>query len=140
MRADMDWRKAYRWSGLLLAAVFALVGVTFLVAADGVLAFFNQLSRYVGLPASPTQGTGFYLILAVGYMYLVTLLAYLMYRRPDVPWFPALLAHAKLASAVLSFGLFLFHRPFLIYLVNGLADGALGLFVLTLARVSRGPA
>jgi hypothetical protein len=133
----MDWRTAYRGFSLLLAIVFALVGLTFLLAADGVLAFFNQLSHYVGLPASPTQGTGFFLILAVGYMYLVTLLAYLMYRHPDDAWFPALLTHGKLASAVLSLGLFLFHRRFLIYLTNGLVDGLLGFSVLTLSRLRR---
>lgn len=133
----MDWTRTYRWAGLLLAEVFALVGVTFLLAPGGVLAFFNRLSPYVGLPAGPAEGTGFFLILAVAYMYLVIMLAFLMYRHPDNPWFPLLLTHAKLASAALSLGLFLFHRPLLIYLANGLVDGFLGLGVLVLNRIKR---
>ncbi len=133
----MDWTGTYRWVSLFLAGVFALVGATFLLAPGGALALFNRLSPYVGLPAGPAEGTGFFLILAVAYMYLVTMLAYLMYRHPDNPWLPLLLTHAKLASAVLSLGLFLFHRPLLIYLANGLVDGSLGLGILVLNRLKQ---
>jgi len=51
-------------------------------------------------------------------MYVVALLACLMYRHPGITYFPFLLANAKLASAVLCLYLFLAHQPYLIYLVN----------------------
>jgi len=67
-------------------------------------------------------------------MYLVSLLAWLMFRRPAEPAWPALLAQAKLASAVISFALFSAHRPYAIYLVNGIVDGLLGVLALALRR------
>ncbi len=63
-------------------------------------------------------------------MYLVTLLAYLMYRHPDEGQFPFLLANAKLASAALSLYQFLAHGPYLIYLANCLIDGLFGFVAL----------
>lgn len=122
--------KLHRIAGLLMAAAFAAVGLTFLLFPGGVLAFFNRLSPYAGLPPAPVQGAGFYLILASGYMYLVTLLAWSMFRCPENGLFPWLLAQAKLASSALSFGFFAVHRPYLIYLTNGMIDGLLGVVAL----------
>ena len=84
------------------------------------------------MPGSPATGFSFYLILAVSYMYLVTVLAFFMYRHPGNKYFPQLLAHAKIASSILSLGLFLFHAHYLIYLTNFIVDGFIGALVMTL--------
>jgi len=115
---------------LFLAVVFAAVGLIFLVMPGGVLRFFNTVSRPLGMAPAPEVGHQFYLILAVAYMYTVTLLAWLMFRQPQNKAYPLLLSHAKLASSLLSFSLFFIHRPYLIYLANGITDGAIGLAVL----------
>ncbi len=120
----------YRQFSLAATLVFALVGLAFLFIPDRVLVFFNGVSSTLGMLPSPVIGASFYLILAVAYMYLVALLAYLMYRYPEVKHFPLLLAHAKLASAALSLYLFLVHQPYLIYLANCLVDGLIGAVTL----------
>lgn len=122
--------KSYRLLGLSLAVIFAVVGLLFLFAPSGVLSFFNMLSGYLGMAPSPEQGISFYLILAVGYMYLVTLLAYFMYRYPQDRRYPLLLANGKLASSIISFYLFILNEPYLIYVANGVIDGFIGLLVL----------
>lgn len=122
--------KYYRICSLLMAITFAMVGVIFLFLADGVLEFFNTIAAYTGMKQSPVEGIDFYLILAVGYMYLVSLLAYMMFRHPDNPYFPLLLTNAKLASSVLSFCFFILHQPYPIYLINCMVDGLIGLLVL----------
>lgn len=120
----------YRIFSLFLMIIFALVGIIFLFLTDDVLRFFNTISGYLGMKPSPVHGQGFYLILAVGYMYLVTLLAYRMYKQPENSFFPLLLAHGKLFSSILSFGLFIFHQPYLIYLTNLIVDGLIGIIAL----------
>ncbi|MDH4197116.1 MAG: hypothetical protein OEW05_06900 [Candidatus Aminicenantes bacterium] len=123
----------YRILGLSLAAVFALVGGLFLFLPGEVMSFFNVLSRRLGMTPIPQAGRSFFGVLAAAYMYLVTVLAWGMFRSPRERVYPLLLGQAKLASSLLSFGLFLFHAPWLIYLVNGIVDGAIGLLVLKLA-------
>ena len=124
------WRKAYERFSLSMAITFAAVGILFLFMADDVLMFFNQLSPIVGMIPSSGEGFGFYLILAVGYMYLVTLLAVFMYRQPQNPYFPLLLLNGKAASSALSFALLALHQPYLIYLTNGIVDGTIAIIVL----------
>jgi hypothetical protein len=107
--------------------VFAVVGFIFLFLPDGVLRFFNSIAGYTGMKLSPVTGVDFYLILAVGYMYLVSLLAFLMFRHPDNRYFPLLLTNAKLASSVLSLCFFILHQPYPIYVINGIVDGLIGM-------------
>ena len=76
------------------------------------------------------MGFNFYLILAVAYMYLVTILAVFMFRYPKNTVYPLLLCHGKIASAALSILLFALHKPFLLYLGNGIVDGGIGIVVL----------
>jgi hypothetical protein len=104
--------------------------MAFLFAPQKVLAFFNWLSRRFEMREAPEAGHGFYLILAVAYMYVVTSLAVGMARHPENRVFPLLLFQAKAASSFLSLALFIFHRPYLIYIVNAAVDGLIGLFVL----------
>ncbi|KUG02786.1 hypothetical protein ASZ90_019862 [hydrocarbon metagenome] len=122
--------KSYKLISLSLAGIFAMVGFIFLFMPNDVLNFFNYISKYLNMPLSPVQGINFFLILAVGYMYLVTLLAFFMYRYPEDRRFPLLLVNAKLASSILSFYLFFLHQPYLIYITNGIIDGSIGVLVL----------
>jgi hypothetical protein len=118
--------RLYRIISLLLAVSFAFVGLMFFLAPDRVIIFFNGLAHQFGMTeADPIQG-GFYLALAVAYMYVVTLLAVFMYRNPQNRTFPMLLVNAKFASAVISFILFFITGPYLIFLVNGIVDGLIG--------------
>ncbi|MBN1856549.1 MAG: hypothetical protein JW846_06335 [Dehalococcoidia bacterium] len=124
--------RTYRAISLALALVFAITGMLFLISPDTPIAFFNGLSLASGMPPSPAIGGGFYLILGVGYMYLVTILAFLMFRHPENRHFPLLLVHAKLASSILSLAFFLLQAHHLIYLANFAVDGVIGMVVLTL--------
>ena len=122
--------RLYKVFSLTVAIIFAVVGLIFLFFPDWTLIFFNSISGYLRLPQAPLQGTGFYLILASAYMYLVTLLAYLMYRHPDQAIYPFLLAHGKLASSAISIYLFFMHQHYLIYLANFVIDGFIGVAAL----------
>jgi len=129
-------RTLYRAFSLGLAVVFALVGGVFLILPQETLSFFNTLSRRLGMVEGPAEPS-FFGALAVAYMYMVTVLAWLMYRSPRERVFPLLLGQAKIASSALSFLLFAVHAPWLIYLVNGAVDGGLGILVLAMYRRAR---
>jgi hypothetical protein len=129
--------RLYKLFSLTLAAIFAVVGLIFLFFPDSALIFFNSISSYLRLPQSPVQGSSFYLILASAYMYLVTLLAYLMYRYPEQNIYPFLLAQGKLASSIISIYLFLMHQPYLIYFANFVIDGFIGVAVLYLMKMKK---
>lgn len=118
--------------------MFAAIGLIFLVLPDGVLLFFNNLSRVFGMTEAPIAESGFYLILAVGYMYLVTILAFFMYRHPRNVHFSLLLINAKSASSILSFLFFAFSHPYLIFLANGIIDGAIAAGLLILRAKMKG--
>ncbi len=112
-----------------LAVVFALVGGVFLLLPREMLAFFNAVSRRLGMSEGPVERS-FFGVLAAAYMYVVTILAWSMYRFPGEKIYPLVLGQAKIASSLLSFLMFFFQAPWLIYLVNGIVDGGLGLVVL----------
>jgi len=122
--------KYYRTFSLLMVFIFAVVGFIFLFLTNGVLVFFNSIAAHVGMKQSPVEGVNFYLILASGYMYMVSMLAYMMYKHHDNHYFPFLLANAKIASSVLSLCFFILHQPYPIYIVNCIVDGSIGLLVL----------
>ena len=65
-------------------------------------------------------------------MYLVTLLAGLMFKKPGNPLFPMLLAQGKFASSILSLVFFFGRAPYLICLANAVVDGGIGALVLWL--------
>jgi hypothetical protein len=126
--------RLYRPLSLALALVFAATGLLFLFLPDGALSLFNSLSTGWGMEQAPPVGRSLYLALAVGYMYLVTLLAFQMFRHPEDRRFPFLLVNAKLVSSILSLGLFLFQAHYLVYLANFVVDGLIGAAVLMLSR------
>ena len=132
------WHKVYESTSLCLSMVFAVVGMIFLFMPDGVFLLFNNISRHLGFPESPLQGFGLYQVLAAGYMYLVTLLAYLMHKHPANIFFPMLLIQGKSASSIISLSLYFFHLPSLLLLTNGIVDGMIALAVLVLFRKTRG--
>ncbi len=127
----------YRFASLAMAVIFAAVGLVFLFFPAQVLAFFNRLSPSLGLSPAPVQSGTFYPILAVAYMYLVTLLAGLMFKKPGHPLLPLLLANAKIGSSLLSLAFFLRGSPYLICLANALADGFIGALVLVLYSLQK---
>jgi len=76
-------QKIYKLISLGLAIVFGMVGLVFLLMSSDVLSFFNELSRAVGMQEAPSVSHKFYVVLAAAYMYLVTLLASLMYSTDN---------------------------------------------------------
>jgi hypothetical protein len=131
--------KLYKTVGLIFAITFATAGMIFLFIPGQVVSFFNMLSMPLGMPFSPPFEPGLFHILAVAYMYVVTLLAYFMWRRPGDSLTPLLLANAKLASAALSLAAFFAGKGYLIFLANGIVDGFIGIVVLVLyLRLSKG--
>jgi hypothetical protein len=135
---NTGWGKVYVSVSLCLSIVFAVVGMIFLFMPDGVFLWFNSISRQLGFPESPLQSFGLYQVLATGYMYLVTLLAYLMYKHPENKFFPILLIQGKSASSLISLAFFLFHLQSLIFLTNGVVDGMIAIGVLILYRKKKG--
>lgn len=125
--------KIYRPISLFLMLSFITVGLAFLFFPARILVFFNGLSGSFGLPLVPLQDAGFYNILAVGYMYLVSLLAFSMFRHPENRFFPLLLANAKFATSLLSLGFAAVLEPYLIFWVNAAVDGLIGVVVLLLS-------
>jgi len=117
----------YRIFSLSFAIIFLIVGCLFLLVPGRVLIFFNSLSEYLGLNQSPVPDFNFYIVLAIAYMYLVTLVAFLMYKHPENSYFPLLLANGKLASSLLSLCIFVFSQPYLILVVNCVVDGLIGI-------------
>jgi hypothetical protein len=118
-----------RMMGYSLAATFAVVGLIFVVIPGQVLAAFNWLAAGLGWPQSTTDPYTLYLALALGYMYVVTLLAWQTARHSQVCWFPWMLVHAKAASALICLGLFALQEQYLIYLANFVVDGAIAVAV-----------
>ena len=127
----------YRTASLAAAAVFAAVGLCFLLIPGRVLLFFNGVSRPLGFPPAPSSVSPFFIALAAAYMYVVTVLAFGMYRHPESRIYPSLLAQAKFASALLSLILFFAAGRCLILLANGIVDGLIGLAVVALAARGR---
>jgi hypothetical protein len=125
----------HRPVALVLAVTFALTGLVFLASPQQVNVALGALGIGGGraLPAGDLE-SGLFRALAGAYMYLAALLAWLTFRRPAEPAWPMLLAHAKLASALVSFILFAAHRPYLVYAVNGAVDALLGALALVLRR------
>jgi hypothetical protein len=115
--------------GGCLAATFAVVGLIFLIIPGRVLSVFNSLAGSLGWPASPTAAFTLYLALAVGYMYVVTVLAWQMARRPQERIYPWVLVQAKAASALVCIGLFVLQAHYLIYLVNFVVDATIAALV-----------
>lgn len=122
--------RSIRGSGYALAVIFAAVGAVFVLIPARVIALFNGISGPLKLPPAPAPEAPFFVVLAGAYMFVVTVLAWNLSASPEVRVYPRLLAMAKAASSVLSFGYFAFGARYLILLANGVVDGIIALFVL----------
>jgi len=129
-KTEETFLRVYRIISLMFSVIFLAVGFLFLLIPGKILSFFNTVSGYLGFSPSPVDSIDFYLVLAVAYMYLAALLAFLMWRHPENRHFPLLLAHGKIASALISILLFAVRWPFLIFLVNFVVDGLIGIVAL----------
>ena len=128
----------YKPISLTLSIIFGVVGLIFLFLPAGVIMFFNSIALHIGFHESPVHDASLYVVLSVGYMYLVMVLAFLMYRNPENASYPWLLIQGKSASSVVSFFLFVLFQPYLIFLVNGSVDGFIAAGILFLCRKIRG--
>lgn len=121
--------RAIRLTGYALAATFAVVALLFLVLPAEVQRALNWVGSGLDLPPAPVVGLSFYTLLAVAYMYVVTVLAVLVARQPRTAAYAFVLVHAKAASSVLSLALFILQDVYFVYLANFLVDGAVALLV-----------
>ena len=126
--------RTYRVVSFILAAAFGVVGLAFLFLSSDVLALFNELAAAAGFERTETEAHQFYVILSAAYMYVVTLLAALMYLQPGNVTYPRLLINAKAASSILSFLVFFLAAPVFICLVNGIIDGLIAVLVISMDR------
>lgn len=127
-------KKTVRLFGFFCAITFAAVGAIFLLMPEGVLLFFNSLSPAFHLNQAPVVFPGFFLVLAVGYMYVVAFIACQIFRNPENSLFLLLLANAKIASSLLSLFLIFRDNLYLIYFTNFLVDGLIGAGAIYLYR------
>ena len=131
---NQQFRNRYKALSLAMSILFAVVGLIFLTMPADVLVFFNTVSRMIRIEETPVEGFSFYLILAVGYMYLVSLLAYMMFLHPENKYFICILINGKSASSATSILLCALHRPYLIYATNGVVDGLIAVLLIVVYR------
>ena len=116
----------------VLAWTFAVVGLMFLVAPNGVVHSINAVGSIFRIfPPAPDSDLRIWLGLAVGYMVMVTMLAWQISVAPRanrslMPF----LAAGKLTSSFTSLLFFVFHQAAFLYLLNFLVDGSIVLVVL----------
>lgn len=129
----------------LLALSFAVVGILFIAAPNGVLDTISDLGDSLGSFTRAPHGTE-QLWLALGFAYMVVITAICLVVQADVVRyrpFLLVLAAGKTASSLAALGFYLFDRDVFIYLLNFLVDGFLALLALWLwslvGRIGRQP-
>jgi len=118
----------------LLAFVFALVGILFIVVPGGVLDVVSDVGEWLGndTRASHTQED---LWLALGFAYMVVIAGICLLAQADVVRYRPLLlvlAAGKTASSLGSLAFFLLDEQVFAYLLNFLLDGFLAVASLWL--------
>jgi hypothetical protein len=111
----------------LLAATFAVVGILFIAAPDGVLSVLDDLGDAFG-SFSPAPETTEQLWLALGFAYMTVIAGICLVVQADVVRFRPLLlvlAAGKAASSLAALGFYLFDDDVFAYLLNFLVDGLL---------------
>jgi hypothetical protein len=111
----------------LMAGSFAVVGILFIAAPDGVLGTISDLGDSLGdftrAPETTEQ-----LWLALGFAYMVAIAGICLVAQADVVRYRPLLlvlAAGKTASSLASLGFYLFDQDVFAYLLNFLVDGFL---------------
>jgi hypothetical protein len=118
----------------LLAVSFAVVGILFIAAPNGVGNVISDLGDSFGtFTRAPHTEEQLWLALAFAYMVLITGIC-LIAQADVVRYRPLLLllAAGKTASSLGSLGFYLFDQDVFIYLLNFLVDGFLALLALWL--------
>lgn len=120
----------------LLAASFALVGLLFIVAPDGVLGALDDVGDWLPLGEfTPAPETAEQLWLALGFAYMTVIAGICLVVQADVVRYRPLLlvlAAGKAASSLAALGFYLFDSDVFAYLLNFLVDGSLVVIVLCL--------
>jgi hypothetical protein len=111
----------------LLAASFAVVGILFIAAPDGVLDVISDLGDAIGdFPRAPETTEQFWL--ALGFAYMVVITGICVVVQTDVVRYRPLLlvlAAGKTASSLAALGFFVFDDDVFVYLLNFVVDGFL---------------
>src|SRR5215207_4679947 len=118
----------------LLAASFAVTGILFIAAPDGVLDVISDVGEWFGdFPRAPETTEQLWLALAFAYMVVITGIC-LVVQADVVRYRPLLLvlAAGKAASSLGSLAFFLIQEEVFIYLLNFLVDGFLAMLALWL--------
>jgi hypothetical protein len=118
----------------LLAVSFAVVGILFIAAPNGVGNVISDLGDELGtFTRAPHTQEQLWLALAFAYMVLITGIC-LIAQADVVRYRPLLLllAAGKAASSLASLGFYLFDSDVFIYLLNFLVDGFLAVLALWL--------
>ncbi len=122
----------------LLAATFAVVGILFIAAPDGVLSVIDDVGDWFGgFSAAPDTVEKFWL--ALGFAYMVVIAGICVVVATDVVRYRPLLlvlAAGKAASSLGALAFFVFDRSVFIYLLNFLVDGSLLGVALRLHSIS----
>ena len=125
----------------LLAASFAVVGILFIVAPDGVLGASRRLRRLRSATSRRRPETTEQLWLALGFAYMVVITGICLVVSADVVRYRPLLlvlAAGKAASSLTALGFYLFDDDVFAYLLNFLVDGFLvGVALLLWALAGR---
>ena len=111
----------------LLAVSFAVVGILFIAAPNGVLDVISDLGDDIGsFTNAPETVEKLWLALAFAYMVVITGIC-LVVQADVVRYRPFLLvlAAGKTASSLAALGFYLFDQDVFIYLLNFLVDGFL---------------
>jgi hypothetical protein len=122
----------------LLAASFAVVGILFIAAPDGVLSVIDDVGDWFGgFTSAPDTVEKFWLALGFAYMVVITGIC-LVVQTDVVRYRPLLLvlAAGKTASSLAALGFFAFDDDVFIYLLNFLVDGSLVLISLWLYGIA----
>jgi hypothetical protein len=126
------------WNLRLLAAGFALVGLLFLVAPDGVLSVLDDAGDAIG-GFEPAPETTEKLWLALGFAYMVVIAGICLVAQADVVRYRPLLlvlAAGKTASSLAGLGFYLFDEHVFAYLLNFVLDGLLVVVAIWLWSVA----
>ena len=118
--------------------VFALGAVDYLLFPDAVTGSLNSGHLVSPFPGATTGHSDFWLALAVGYMVLITLLAWDAQRGPRVAARPVVyLVAAKIASSLAALAHFLTGAHLGGFLAGFLVDGAIALVTYAFYRSAR---
>src|SRR3954451_15776873 len=122
----------------LLVASFAVVGILFIAAPNGVLDVISDLGDDIGsFTRAPETVEKFWL--ALGFAYMVVIAGICLVVQADVVRYRPLLlvlAAGKTASSLATLGFYLFSDDVFIYLLNFVVDGYLALLALFLWSVA----